>query len=121
MKYAWLVSRPAYTVFRYCSWIVVAAGILMTFAVTPWFGQIQSAPAANSLLRLLGAALGIAGAPAALVVLAGMALFCILVDRSSFGKKSLWFICFLSTACFGAAVYFFVVYKKQVAAISLPT
>jgi hypothetical protein len=119
MKHSWLVSKRTYAVFHYSSWIVAAMGVLFAFMATPWFRQFDAIPLADWLLRLLGGVLGVAGAPAGLIVLFGMALFCALLDRASIGIKLLWFAFFLATACFGAAVYFFAVYKKQARTITV--
>lgn len=112
MKTSWLASKTMYSLFFYSSWVVVFLGIFMAFMVTPWFQQIEAIPGGELFLRVLGGALGVAGAPAALIILFGMALFCGLVDRSSVGTKLLWFFFFFATACFGAAIYFFGVYRK---------
>jgi multisubunit Na+/H+ antiporter MnhG subunit len=60
--------------------------------------------------------LGILGGPASLVILFGMAIYCIREDDSSTGNKIFWFAVFFITAPFGAAAYFFGVYQKQVRA-----
>jgi hypothetical protein len=43
-----------------------------------------------------------------------MMAFCVREDRSPLSSKVSWFVLFFATAFFGAAVYFFDVYKKQV-------
>jgi len=86
----------------------------MIFMLTPWFHEIELLPLGTIALRVVGGAIGVIGAPASLFVLFGMAVFCVSEDRSSFGVKMLWFVLFFMTACFGATVYFFTVYKKQV-------
>jgi hypothetical protein len=65
----WLQSRKASALFLYVSWIVVCMGIFMAFMWTPWFRQIDSLRAGDLILRVLGGALGIAGAPAALILM----------------------------------------------------
>lgn len=109
----WLQSQKAYTLFQYSAWAVVGMGLFMVFMVSPWFREIEALPNGESFLRVLGGILGILGAPASLVIWFGMAASCILVDRSTIGARIWWFILFLTTAMFGAAVYFFTVYKKQ--------
>lgn len=86
----------------------------MAFMATPWFWQIDSYRAGDFTLRVLGGALGIAGGPAAIILLFGMAEFCLREDKSPAGDKILWFIVFFATACFGTAFYFFLVYRKRV-------
>jgi len=87
--------------------------------LTPWFQQIESIRGGVLGLRLLGAPLGVAGAPATLILLFGMMAFCVREDRSPLSSKILWFVLFFATAFFGAAVYFFAVYRKQVGASAL--
>jgi len=110
----WLRSNKANKLFLYSAWVVVCVGIFFIFMMTPWFDRIDKVPRCDFLLRILGGALGVVGAPASLILLFGMAVFCLREDRSPIGAKILWFVLFLATACFGAAVYFFRVYRKQV-------
>jgi hypothetical protein len=86
----------------------------MIFMLTPWFSEIEARPSADLFLRILVSPLAILAAPASLIIWFGMVAFCILEDRSSAGVKVWWFVLFFATAMFGAAVYFFKVYKKQV-------
>jgi hypothetical protein len=109
----WLLSSKANTAFLYSSWIVVCMGSFMIFMMTPWFSQIEAMPRGVFLLRILGGVSGVVGAPASMIILLGMAAFCWREDRSEVSVKILWFILFFATACFGAAVYFFYVYRKQ--------
>jgi nitrate reductase gamma subunit len=112
----WFWTSKANTLFFYSAWVVVYMGVFMIFMLTPWFQQIEALPKGETLLRILGGILGVVGAPASLVILFGMAAFCFREDRSSIGTKTFWFILFFTTACFGAAAYFFGVHRKQVAA-----
>lgn len=116
----WLQSEKAFKLFRYSAWIVVCLGIFMAFMWTPWFHQFDSYRAGDIILRVLGAPLGVAGAPAALILLFGMVEFCIRHDKAPVSEKILWFIVFFFTACFGAALYFFVVYRKRVHGFAWP-
>lgn len=118
---AWLQSEKAFGLFRYTAWVVMYLGVFMAFMWTPWFHQIDSSRAGDIVLRVLGGASGVAGAPAALILLFGMVEFCLRHDKSTVGDKTLWFIAFFVTACFGAALYFFIVYRKQVRSIAAQT
>ena len=111
---AWLKSEKAQSLFLWSARIVVCVGIFMAFMATPWFWRIESFRIGEILLRGLGGALGILGAPAAIFLLFGMAEFYFRHDRSPSSDKALWFIVVLGTAWFGAALYFFTVYQKQV-------
>ena len=110
----WLRSEKVGTLFLYSAWIVVCVGIFMAFMASPWFWQIEAFREGELILRVLGGALGIAGGPAALILLFGMAAFCVREDNSPIGEKIRWFLVFFATACFGAALYFFAVYRKRV-------
>jgi hypothetical protein len=110
----WLRTNKANKLFLYSAWVVVCMGIFFIFMMTPWFDRIDKVPGYDFLLRVLGGALGVVGAPASLILLLGMAVFCLREDRSPIGTKIIWFVLFFATACFGAAAYFFSVYRKQV-------
>jgi len=110
----WRGSRKLFTLFLYSSWVVVAVGLFFVFMATPWFRELQNRESALLILRGIGGILGILGAPASLVLLIGMAIFCVREDRSTVGVKVVWFLIFFSTACFGAAAYFFTVYRRQI-------
>jgi hypothetical protein len=84
----------------------------------PWFLQIQTMQI-KLPLQILGGALGVVGGPAALFIWFGMVLFCVREDHSPVRSKIFWFIVFFATAPFGAVIYFFTVYRKQVQMISL--
>ena len=116
----WLLSEKACTLFLYSAWIVLCMGIFMVFMATPWFWQIDSFRVGDLVLRVLGGALGVAGAPAALILWFGMVEFCLRHDKSPVSDKILWFLVFFATACFEAALYFFVVYRKRVHGLAWP-
>jgi nitrate reductase gamma subunit len=109
----WLRSNKANTLFLYSAWVVVCLGIFMIFMMTPWFSEIEARPRADLFLRILVSPLAILAAPASLIILFGMAAFCVREDRSTISTKIFWFILFLATACFGAAAYFFRVNENK--------
>jgi hypothetical protein len=86
----------------------------MIFMLTPWFQEIDALPRGDTFLRILGAPLAVLGAPAALIIWLGMVVFCVREDRSPISVRIFWFVLFFMTAFFGAAAYFFRVYRKQV-------
>jgi hypothetical protein len=110
----WLKTEQAQTLFFYCSWVVMCMGVFVAFMFTPWFQRVDSQPNVDLILRALGGALGVTGVPASLIIWFGMAAFCIRVDRSSLSTKVVWFVIFFATASFGAAAYFFWVYRRLV-------
>jgi hypothetical protein len=93
---------------------MVCMGFLVLFALSPWFQQFEAMPRDRLILQVLGAALGVVGALAAIVIWFGMVTFCLREDRSPIGTKIFWFILFFATGWFGAAAYFFIVYSSQV-------
>ena len=109
----WLRSNKARTLFLYSSWAVVWMGVFVIFMLTPWFRQIDALPKGDIVLRVLGGASGIVGAPASIVLWFGMVAFCLFEDPFPVSHKVLWFLLFFATASFGSATYFFCVYRKQ--------
>ncbi len=91
-------------------------GLFMASMITPWFWQIAAMPKGLLLLRILGGTLGLFGGPASLVLIFGMMVFCFREDNSSTSAKVFWAVFGFFTAPFGAMVYFFSVYRKQVRA-----
>jgi hypothetical protein len=71
-------------------------------------------------LRMLGASIGVATVIAGPTIFFGMAIFCVVKDRSSRYIKILWLIVFFATSCFGSALYFLTVYRKQIASKQTP-
>ena len=112
--------RPAGTrvLFQYSAWTVFCMGIFMVFMLAPWFRDVEAMPHGDLVLRIAGALLGVTGAFASLVIFVGMIIFCLREDRSPTWVKVLWLILFLITACFGTALYFFAVYRRQIQDIS---
>ena len=110
----WIRSERANSLFLYSSWVVVCVGFFMAFMLSPRFAHIEAMKNGDLLLRVLGGALGILGAPVSLVIWFGMVVFCAREDRSPIGIKILWFVLFFATASFGAAAYFFAIYRKKV-------
>jgi hypothetical protein len=89
-------------------------GLFMLFMLSPWFQHTVAMPKGELFLRTLGGALGVAGALASLIIWFGMVAFCLREDCSPLSTKIFWFILFFTTGCFGAAAYFFIVYREQV-------
>ena len=116
---AWLRSEKASALFLYSACAVVCIGLFMLFMLTPWFPETAAMRKGELLLRILGGVLGVLGAPASLVIWIGMTVYCARNDHSPIGVKTFWFILFFTTAWFGAAVYFFTVYKRDVHAAKL--
>jgi membrane protein implicated in regulation of membrane protease activity len=90
--------------------------MFMILAVTPPFQQIEKTTVGNHVMLVLFFAIAAIGVPAILIIMIGMAIFCVFLDRSSVGAKILWFLFFFFTGPLGSIVYFFGVYKKLAAA-----
>jgi hypothetical protein len=85
----------------------------MFMLFVPLFQQIQAVQI-KLPLQILGGALGLVGGPAALVLWYGMVVFCVREDQSAVSSKVFWFILFFATGPFGAAIYFFTIYRKKI-------
>ena len=106
-------SRKVVKLFGFCGWWTALMGVFMIFMVTPTFRSVESIWLGEVILRVIGGILGVIGAPAALIIIIGMAIHCISNRNFTIGTKILWSIFGLLTAPFGAAFYFFTVYKRQ--------
>jgi membrane-bound metal-dependent hydrolase YbcI (DUF457 family) len=58
--------------------------------------------------------LGFVGSFAGMIIFFGMLAYLLKCDRSPRIWKTLWLIVFLLGWCFGASLYFFAVYRRQV-------
>jgi hypothetical protein len=115
MKTSWLGSKPMSDVFTVSAWGVVCS---LTFTILHWppsFPGIEKTVGGNPMMTVLFLAFFAVGVLGLLIIMIGMAIFCLVEDRSSVGKKIIWFLVFFLTAPVGSVVYFFSVYKKMVA------
>jgi hypothetical protein len=88
------------------------------FMILDWpppFEEIEKAGGGNHMMAVLFLAFFAVGVLGLLIIILGMAIACVLLDRSSVGAKILWFLVFFFTAPVGSMVYFFTVYRKIVA------
>jgi multisubunit Na+/H+ antiporter MnhG subunit len=81
----------------------------------PPLKEIEKTAGGKPMMAVLFLAVFAVGVLGLLVIIVGMAISCVLLDRSSVGAKVLWFLVFFFTAPVGSMVYFFTVYKKIVA------
>jgi ABC-type transport system involved in multi-copper enzyme maturation permease subunit len=116
MKNSWLESKTMFALFSCSAWAVVCWGIVIVFGLIFWGQQTKSFQTYNPIDVILGGAFVVVSIFAFLIIIFGMAIFCVRRDRSSVGIKILWFLFFFFTAPFGPTVYFFTVYRKQRAA-----
>ena len=116
-----LPSRKTYLLVSWCAWLVVATGVFVAWTATPVFVQ----PSPNSWLFypvvLVAASLLLFGIPAALILWGVMGYHCSLNPRISKGARVAWFLLFFTIGFYGSALYFFAVYRREVAAAFQPT
>jgi hypothetical protein len=92
---------------------MVPLALIFLIAFTPLFDTINANAASRIGFQIISACVGAVGTLAGLVLFLGMLAYLLLRDRSSWRVG--WLIVFLFTAWFGSSIYFFVVYRKQVA------
>ena len=103
------------TIFSCSAWAVVCSLMFTILDWPPPFQQIEKAAGGNPMMTLLFPWFLTVGVMGLLIIMIGMAIFCVFLDRSSARAKILWFLAFFFTAPVGSLVYFFSVYKKMVA------
>lgn len=113
MKNSWLESKTMFALFSCSAWVVVCWGILMIFCLTFWFQQTKTFQSDNLIVLILDVAFVVVSIVAFLIIISGMAIHCLSKSDFSISTKILWSIFAFLTAPFGAAIYFFTVYKKQ--------
>jgi hypothetical protein len=104
-----LCGRKAYRLFRYFAWCMVPMALIVLIAVTPLYDTITADVATRVGFQIMSGCIAVAG----IVLLLGMLAYLFLLDPSSW--KLGWLIVFLFTTCIGGSIYFFAVYRKQVA------
>jgi len=92
----------------------VLLSIAIIFMLTPFINLVQGPSTGAFLVRALGASIGVASVAAGPIIFLGMAIFCLVKDCSTRAIKILWFVIFLTTSCFGSAIYFFAVYRNYI-------
>jgi multisubunit Na+/H+ antiporter MnhG subunit len=85
----------------------------MIFGVIFWGHQTKTFPLDNSIAIVFAIVFMLVIIMAILIIIFGMAIHCLSNSNISLGTKILWSIFAFFTAPFGAAIYFFTVYKKQ--------
>jgi multisubunit Na+/H+ antiporter MnhG subunit len=88
----------------------------MIFGLIFWGQQTKTFPLDNLIALVFAFAFMLVITFAILIIIFGMAIHCIFNRDFSLGAKIPWSIFAFFTAPFGAAIYFFTVYRKQVAA-----
>ena len=113
MKNSWLESKTMFVLFSCSAWVVVCWGIFMIFCLIYQFQQNKTFQTDNLIAVVLGGVFTVVSIIAFLIIIFGMAFHCLSKSDFSIGTKILWSLFAFLTAPFGAAIYFFTVYKKQ--------
>jgi hypothetical protein len=101
-----------FALFSCSAWVVVCWGIVIMFSEI--LLQPNTTFSSDKLIALvLGGAITVVSIVAFLLIIFGMAFHCLSNSNFSNGTKILWSIFAFLTAPFGAAIYFFTVYKRQ--------
>jgi len=85
----------------------------MIFCLIYQFQQNKTFQTDNLIAVVLGGVFTVVSIIAFLIIIFGMAFHCLSKSDFSIGTKILWSLFAFLTAPFGAAIYFFTVYKKQ--------
>lgn len=115
MKSSWLETKALSALFTGSAWAVVCSLMFVILDWPPPFQQIEKAADGNHIMAVLFLTFFAVGMLGLLIIIVGMAIFCVFLDRSSVRSKILWFLVFFFTAPVGSLVYFFTVYRKIVA------
>jgi len=107
-----LSGRKAYAAFALSAWWTVILGVIFVAYIAVW----ENAPShfARVILPVILGILGCIGSVAGLVIFFGMLAYLFKCDRPAGIWKILWLIIFFTSGCFGSAVYFFLIYRRQV-------
>ena len=92
---------------------MVPLALIVVIALTPLFDRINANVATRIGFQIISACVWVLGTIGGMVLFLAMLAYLFLLDRSSW--KLGWLIVFLFSACFGSSIYFFAVYRKQVA------
>jgi hypothetical protein len=95
---------------------MVPLALIAVIALTPMYDAITANATTRLGFQVIGGFVGVLSSVAGIVIFLGMLAHLFLLDRSSW--KLLWLILFLFTACFGSSIYFFAVYRNQIAVLS---
>jgi len=104
-----------FALFSCSAWVVVCWGIFMIIGLIVWGQQTTTFPLDNLIAIVFAIAFILVIIFAILIIILGMAIHCIFNCDFSLGAKIPWSIFAFFTAPFGAVIYFFTVYRKQVA------
>jgi hypothetical protein len=115
MKSSWIGSRAISALLTGSAWAVVGALLLTVLDWPPPFDQFEQAGDGNHAMTVVFMLCFAVGMLGLLIIIIGMAIFCLFEDRSSVRAKILWFLVFFFTVPVGSLVYFFTVYRKLIA------
>jgi|SRR5471032_2559748 hypothetical protein len=105
-----LRGEKAQALFKYSAWNSALIAVFFAF-VSVYDDALKANAHFMIAAQVIGAILGVPGSVAVLVILFGMFFYLVKVDSTS--PKGTWLVLFFFTGPFGAALYYFVVYRKQ--------
>jgi hypothetical protein len=115
-----LCTKKAYLAFSWCAWIVITSSAYLLFEFSPLFPDTSVFSLYGAISYGLGLLLNTIDPPVALIIWLGMGIHCIWFYRPRTAVKIGWVVLMLVTVCFGATLYFFAVYRKQMIAKCKP-
>ena len=103
--------RALFTVSAGISALLLILGAVANVAPSYWGGLFAED---GTLVSILGLAVGLTGASAALYLWIGMSWYWLRLDSSAPSTKKFWFVILLLLNWVGAIAYYLVVYRKSV-------
>jgi hypothetical protein len=110
----WIESKAAALLFHCSAVILICLGIFAVAITFPAVQQVLNSSSVNHLVAILIVVLFAIGVPSMLLIFFGMAIFCAVWDRSSIGKKVLWYLLFVATGPIGSTMYYFIEYRAYI-------
>ena len=108
-----LNTKKAYLAFSWCAWIVIAFIVYLLFEFSPLFPNTTGFTVYGAISYGLGVLINTVDVPAAFIIWLGMGIHCVWFYHHRMAAKIGWIVLILATFCFGAVIYFFVVYRNQ--------
>jgi hypothetical protein len=109
----WLLRRKSSQLFAASATIVLASGVFMFGLYLFSFKFPVESLNSNPIFVTVCLTAAILTVPAALYILVGMICYWVRFDTSGRFNKTVWFVLFLVAAWYGASLYYFAVYRRQ--------
>ena len=108
-----LCTRKVYLAFSWCAWIVITSSAYLLFEFSPLFQNTSGFSVYGAISFGLGVLLNTIAPLAAVIIWLGMGIHCVWFYHPRMAAKIGWIVLILVTVCFGATLYFFVVYRTR--------